>query len=167
MNWLQNMVHITEQIFRSIVPLNCENRKLVSPRVSYGQDIGRIGEMVDGSWLLLTKLAPPPARPDCVRRERLFERLDVGIARRLMLVSTPAGFGKTTLLSSWYAARADLPASPREPVLAWLSLESTDNDPARFWVYVLRALQKAHEETPDHPLMALEVSPQAARPRRF
>ncbi|HEY7347911.1 MAG TPA: hypothetical protein VH599_06285 [Ktedonobacterales bacterium] len=55
---------------------------------------------VGESWLLLTKLAPPPVRSDCVKRERLFERLDAGIARRLTLVSTPAGFGKTTLLSS-------------------------------------------------------------------
>lgn len=127
-----------------------------------GQDIGRIALIVDRSWLLLTRLAPPPARPDCVKRQRLFERLDAGIARRLLLVTTPAGFGKTTLLSSWYATHADRLASPREPALAWLSLEPADNDPARFWVYFLRALQKAHEQTPDHPLMALEVSPQAS-----
>jgi LuxR family maltose regulon positive regulatory protein len=79
-----------------------------------------------------------------------------------MLVSTPAGFGKTTLLSSWYAAHEDRQASEREPVLAWLSLEPADNDPARFWIYILHALQKAHEGTPDHPLMELEVSPLAS-----
>src|SRR5262249_10846458 len=117
---------------------------------------------VDRLPLLLTKLTPPPARPDCVRRERLFEQLDRSIARRLLLVSTPAGYGKTTLLSSWYAAHAALPSSPPEPVLAWLSLESADNDPARFWVYVLRAFCKAHEATPDHPLLALEVSSRAS-----
>jgi LuxR family maltose regulon positive regulatory protein len=125
--------------------------------------------MQDGSHLLLTKLAPPPPRPDCVRREPLFQRLDAGVARRLTLVSTPAGFGKTTLLSSWYAARsaarADLPAAegaPVRPVFGWLSLEGADNDPGRFWAYVLRALQQAHEQTPGHPLMALEVSPLAS-----
>jgi LuxR family maltose regulon positive regulatory protein len=92
----------------------------------------------------------------------LFEQLDAGIARLLLLVATPAGFGKTTLLSSWYAARANFPVSPREPVLAWLSLESAENDPVRFWVYVLRALQQAHEQTPDHLLLALKVSPLAS-----
>jgi LuxR family transcriptional regulator, maltose regulon positive regulatory protein len=118
--------------------------------------------VVDGSRLLLTKLAPPPVRSDCVRRERLFERLDKVTSRRLVLVSTPAGFGKTTLLSSWYAARKDRSASEREQVLAWLSLEPADNDPARFWMYILHALQKAHEGTPDHPVMALELSPLAS-----
>ncbi|HEY7126077.1 MAG TPA: LuxR C-terminal-related transcriptional regulator [Ktedonobacterales bacterium] len=117
---------------------------------------------MDGSWLLLTKLAPPPARPGCLRRERLFERLDAGIARRLVLVATPAGYGKTTLLSSWYAAHAVLPVSPHEPALAWLTLENAENDPARFWRYVLRALQQARKETPDHPLLALEMSPRAS-----
>src|SRR5579872_2058752 len=117
---------------------------------------------MDESRLLLTKQAPPPARPDCVSRQRLFERLDASVARRLTLVATPAGFGKTTLLSAWYAARASRPASERGPVLAWLSLEPADNDPSRFWVYVLRTLQKAHEQTPDHPVMALEVPPLAS-----
>jgi LuxR family maltose regulon positive regulatory protein len=79
--------------------------------------------IVDASFLLLTKLAPPPARPDCVRRQRLFERLDAGIASRLMLVATPAGFGKTTLLSSWYATHEDLPASEQEPDHALMTLK--------------------------------------------
>jgi LuxR family maltose regulon positive regulatory protein len=128
-----------------------------------GQDNARRAITVDGVALLLTKLAPPPARPDCVKRRRLFERLDASIAGRLTLVSTPAGFGKTTLLSSWYAARADRADGPdSEPALAWLSLEGADDDPARFWVYVLRALQQAHERTPDHPLLALAVSPLAS-----
>ena len=119
--------------------------------------------MVDGAGLLLTKLTPPPVTPEHVQRQRLFERLHVGATRRLTLMTTPAGFGKTTLLSSWYAACAERPASEREPVLAWLSLEPADNDPARFWAYVLRALRQGHEQaTPDHPLMTLEVAPQAS-----
>lgn len=119
--------------------------------------------MVDGAGLLLTKLTPPPVRPEHVKRQRLFERLHVGATRRLTLMTTPAGFGKTTLLSSWYAACAERPASERKPVLAWLSLEPADNDPARFWAYVLRALRQGHEQTtPDHPLMSLEVAPEAS-----
>jgi LuxR family maltose regulon positive regulatory protein len=78
-----------------------------------------------------------------------------------VLVSTPAGYGKTTLLSSWYAAHQEQPPSERGPVLAWLSLEPADNDPARFWLYTLRALQNAHKKTPDHPVMELDISPLA------
>lgn len=160
--WIKAKIAVLVILQTALYPVGQASRGLISEENAFGQDIGRRALSVDGSWLLLTKLVPPPIRPDCVRRERLFERLDAGLARRLMLVATPAGFGKTTLLSSWYAARADLPASPYKPVLAWLSLESAENDPARFWGYVLRALQQAHEEVPDHPLMALEVSPRAS-----
>ncbi|HEY5847204.1 MAG TPA: LuxR C-terminal-related transcriptional regulator [Microlunatus sp.] len=67
------------------------------------------------------------------------ERLDRGAASTLMIVSAPAGFGKTTLLAEWLAAGS---ASPNfEGVAAWLSLDPTDNDPATFWTYVVAALQ--------------------------
>jgi LuxR family maltose regulon positive regulatory protein len=118
--------------------------------------------MVDGSALLLTKLAPPPVRPEYVNRQRLFARLDAGANRRLTLMTTPAGFGKTTLLSSWYATYANLRSTGQAPILAWLSLEQTDNDPARFWAYVLRTLQQGFKRTPDHPLMMLEMAPVAS-----
>src|SRR5579871_263679 len=121
-----------------------------------------MAESIDGSGLLLTKLAPPPTRSNCLRRQGLLERLDAETTRRLTLVATPAGFGKTTLLSSWYAAHTARSASPQEPFLSWLSLEGADNDPGRFWMYVLRALQKAHERNPGHPVLALEVSPLAS-----
>ena len=51
--------------------------------------------------LLTTKLYIPPARPELVSRPRLIERLNAGLQRKLTLVSAPAGFGKTTLLSAW------------------------------------------------------------------
>jgi LuxR family maltose regulon positive regulatory protein len=59
--------------------------------------------------LLQTKLYIPPARPDRVPRPRLIERLNAGlwrhngVARKLTLISAPAGFGKTTLASEWAA----------------------------------------------------------------
>jgi LuxR family maltose regulon positive regulatory protein len=53
--------------------------------------------------------------------------------QRLTLISAPAGFGKTTLLSEW------IPQS--EHCVPWLSLDANDNDPARFWAYVIAALQ--------------------------
>ncbi|MGH2482642.1 MAG: hypothetical protein ACRDHW_23595, partial [Ktedonobacteraceae bacterium] len=68
-----------------------------------------------------------------VEREALHTRLDDGLEHRVTLLSAPAGSGKTTLVRSWMAARPDLP-----PV-AWVSLDAGDNDPVRFWRYVLTA----------------------------
>ncbi len=64
--------------------------------------------------LLLTKLYIPPPRPELVPRPRLIERLNAGQHRKLTLISAPAGFGKTTLLSEWIAALLSLPLSHRE-----------------------------------------------------
>ena len=90
--------------------------------------------------LLTTKLYIPPVRPELVSRPRLIERLNVGLlrqsgrfARKLTLISAPAGFGKTTLLSEWAGCCG-------QPV-AWLSLDKGDSDPARFWAYFIAALQ--------------------------
>ena len=83
--------------------------------------------------LLTTKLFAPPLRLNLVVREQLLERLSEGLRRKLTLVSAPAGFGKTTLVSAWVAA-CGRPA-------AWLSLDEGDNDPARFLAYLVAALQ--------------------------
>jgi LuxR family transcriptional regulator, maltose regulon positive regulatory protein len=85
--------------------------------------------------LLATKLHVPRPRPGFLLRPRLLERLAGGAGRELVLVSTPAGFGKTTLLGDW-ARRSQQP-------VAWLSLEPGDNDPVRFWRYVVAALDGA------------------------
>jgi LuxR family transcriptional regulator, maltose regulon positive regulatory protein len=85
--------------------------------------------------LLATKLHVPRPRPGFVPRPRLVAALGEGLARRLILVCAPAGFGKTTLLADW------APAGNR-PV-AWLSLDSADNDPVRLWRYVVAALDRA------------------------
>jgi len=85
--------------------------------------------------LLLTKLYVPPPRSKIVLRARLIERLNEGLAagRKLTLISAPAGFGKTTLVSEWIAG-CGLP-------VAWLSLDEGDNDPACFLAYLVAALQ--------------------------
>ncbi len=57
--------------------------------------------------LLSTKLAPPRPRPSLVPREALLARLDEGLEHKLTLLSAPAGFGKTTLVSEWIAARSE------------------------------------------------------------
>lgn len=71
-----------------------------------------------------TKLNPPPVPRELVLRPRLIDRLNRGLEGKLILVSTPAGYGKTTLLSAW-AAQCPLP-------VAWISLDEGDNDPVRF-----------------------------------
>jgi LuxR family maltose regulon positive regulatory protein len=85
--------------------------------------------------ILATKLHIPAPRPKTVLRARLIERLDEGLpsGRKLTLISAPAGFGKTTLVSEWVA-------SCKRPV-AWLSLDEGDNDPTRFLAYLVAALQ--------------------------
>ena len=87
------------------------------------------------SDLLATKLFAPPARTNLVARPRLFQRLQAGLRERLTLVAAPAGFGKTTLLSAWRATAADSTLR-----FGWVSLDSADNDPLRFWSYVITAL---------------------------
>jgi LuxR family transcriptional regulator, maltose regulon positive regulatory protein len=85
------------------------------------------------STLFKTKLYHPPVRPELVSRPHLMTRLDEGCNGKLTVVSAPAGYGKTTLVSAWAAAC-------KCPV-AWLSLDEEDNDPARFLTYVVAAVQ--------------------------
>lgn len=90
--------------------------------------------------LLITKLNIPPARPQLVTRPRLTDRLQGGLNYNLILVSAPAGFGKTTLLSEW--ARHSQPRTQT----AWVSLNEGDNDPVRFWEYCIAALRTLHPD---------------------
>jgi LuxR family transcriptional regulator, maltose regulon positive regulatory protein len=83
--------------------------------------------------ILATKLYIPPPRPNLVRRARLIARLNEGLPRKLALISAPAGFGKTTLLSEWLSD-CGRPA-------AWLSLDQRDSDLERFLTYLVAALQ--------------------------
>ena len=90
------------------------------------------------SPLLATKLHVPRRQRDLVARPRLSERLSRGAESALTLVSAPAGFGKTTLLTQWLTA----PPADRRSV-AWLSLDQRDNDPRLFWTYLVGALKMA------------------------
>jgi LuxR family maltose regulon positive regulatory protein len=91
--------------------------------------------------ILTTKLYFPPPQPNLAPRPRLFERLDEGLrlGRKLTLVSAPAGFGKTTLLSDWLSAA---PAKFAPLCFAWLSLDEGDNDLVRFLSYLIAAVQQ-------------------------
>jgi len=88
--------------------------------------------------LVETKLYRPRPRRGLVARPRLSDRLSGAAEARLTLISAPAGFGKTTLLTAWLAATATEARS-----VAWLSLDQSDRQPATFWTYVITALQAA------------------------
>ncbi len=93
--------------------------------------------------LLRTKLFVPPVRPNLVSRPRLIERLNQvrQPGHKLTLISAPAGFGKSTLVTNWLA---ELKAQA-----AWLSLDNGDNDPVKFWTYVIAAIQTVDPELGD------------------
>jgi LuxR family maltose regulon positive regulatory protein len=88
--------------------------------------------------VLATKLAAPSTRARLVDRAPLIERLCAQPGHRLTLLSAPAGWGKTTLLAQWVANSQDVAH------FGWLSLDSSENDPKRFWTCVIAALRKAN-----------------------
>ena len=90
--------------------------------------------------LLATKLFVPSNRPEFVPRSRLIDQLNEGLRRRLSLISAPAGFGKTTLVSEWVDKLQKI--NKKENRIAWLSLDEGDNDPTRFLTYFLTALNR-------------------------
>jgi len=108
--------------------------------------------------ILQTKLFIPRSRPTLVRRSALLARLMAVDSPPLTLISAPAGFGKTTLVSDWInqlrgahdvlhntnagdAAGVTRQAAIGNPAAAWLALDEDDNDPARFFTYLIAALQ--------------------------
>ncbi len=140
--------------------------------------------------ILTTKLYIPPTRPELVPRPRLIERLNEGLGqnqgfgRKLTLISAPAGFGKTTLISEWvdnlrftsddYSPRSETERDLRLDTakesqivnrkskivnrIAWLSLDEGDNDPARFLAYFVAALQTIEANIGKGALSALHAT---------
>ena len=87
--------------------------------------------------ILEAKLRPPPARSEWLARPRLLEQLQRATRRAVTLVAAPAGYGKTTIVTQWLA-------SPSRPeIVAWISLEPSDNDPVRLWTHIATALDRA------------------------
>ena len=102
--------------------------------------------------LLQTKLFAPLSHSNLVRRPRLIEKLNGDSTRRLTLISAPAGFGKTTLVSEWLA---------QEPHHAgWLALDEDDNDIVRFLTYVVTALRNAGDQEAGEDVLSLLQAPQ-------
>lgn len=94
--------------------------------------------MIMDAPLLQTKLYIPATRNELVARTRLIKKLNQGMHGKLTLISAPAGFGKTTLISDWLG-QLDWPAT-------WLSLDENDNAPTRFLTYFIAALQHLEAE---------------------
>lgn len=90
--------------------------------------------------LLETKFYAPRWRPDLISRPRLLERLERGAESKLRLVSAPAGFGMTTLLTEWIAS------TPDARRVAWLPLDQGDGQPSTFWSYLITSLQRVRPE---------------------
>ncbi len=105
--------------------------------------------------LLTIKLYPPTPRPGQVDRPRLLSKLTQGLqqGRRLTLISAPAGYGKTTLVSEWLQT-LDRP-------IAWLSLEPIDNEPLQFFSYLMAAMQQVDKQIGQAFQTALEQSNQS------
>ena len=91
--------------------------------------------------LLKTKLFVSPARPGLVSRPRLSRQLEAAQSSPFTLVSAPAGFGKTTVLTQWISGKG-----PSRP-FAWVQLDEGDNDPVRFWDYFIAALRQVRPST--------------------
>jgi LuxR family maltose regulon positive regulatory protein len=102
-----------------------------------------------GVPLLQGKVVVPPLPGRLLRRARLFAALDAGAARGVTLLVAPPGWGKSSLLCSWLHQPDDSRA------VAWVSLGRGDDDPVRFWTYVLAALRFGCALPDDHPLATL------------
>jgi LuxR family maltose regulon positive regulatory protein len=88
--------------------------------------------------MLLTKLHIPPASQNIVHRQELYEKLNIGLTRKLILISAPAGFGKTTIISDWI--------NQHKIPTVWFSLDNGDNDPTDFLSYIISGIQGIHKE---------------------
>ena len=121
-------------------PFGCTDSWTANVIASVGHGDDDVRDSGERAVLLATKLHVPAPRGQLVRRTALLDALSAGGSRKLTLLSVPAGWGKTTLLSQWVAG---IGGAREELRLAWLSLDSSDNDPVWFWMYVIAALQKA------------------------
>ncbi len=132
--------------------------------------------------ILATKLYIPPHRTEAVHRPRLIKRLQAGLRGKLTLISAPAGFGKTTLVSEWVSqisdlrgtnldlrstnsdlrdTSLDLRSSDLNYAVAWLSLDEGDQNATRFLSYLIAALQTVIPQIGEQALGMLQ-SPQPA-----
>ena len=110
------------------------------------------------SPLVRTKLFIPRLRRGLVARPRVSERLDAAAEAKLVVISAPPGFGKTTAVAAW------LERAPEGSAVAWLSLDEGDRDPVPFWTSVLAAVRAAAPGVGDGVLEALQQARPAIEP---
>ena len=114
-------------------------------------------EPVQLASILLPKLLPPRLPTLCISRQRLLARIEEGRESKLTLVLAPAGSGKTTLVCQWMETQG------QDTMVAWLSLDPEDDDPIRFWHYVLSACEHV-EGQPGQEALTLLSSNQSLSP---
>ena len=90
------------------------------------------------AWLSKSKFQPPTTTSHLIARPLLIDLLESALDRRLIVVTAPAGFGKSTLLAQWCAGRAQL-----GEISAWLTLDEADAEPNQFLTYLIQALDNA------------------------
>jgi len=106
------------------------------------------------SPILDTKLFVPPRRVENIPRSRLYDKLEGFAGQGVIMINAPAGFGKTTLVSDWL--------HQQNTAAAWISLDENDNDPKRFFTYLITALQRTkiiHDEVASKLFESLETTP--------
>jgi LuxR family maltose regulon positive regulatory protein len=121
--------------------------------------------------LLVPKLQLPRLPVGLIARPRLLDQLNAGLERKLTLLTAPAGFGKTTLVASWLATRAASrglrtesnslgpQSSAHNLHVAWVALDDGDNDPMRFWRYVISACQSFDGQLGQAALLTTTIQP--------
>ena len=107
----------------------------------------------DGGEAVLNrlKLLPPPSQRSDLFRMRLVSELNEAAGKRLTVVTAPVGYGKTTLLGHW--------ATQPNFKTAWLTLESSDNDPAQFFRNLIAALQTVNRNIGSDAFTMLQSQP--------
>jgi LuxR family transcriptional regulator, maltose regulon positive regulatory protein len=111
--------------------------------------------------LLATKFFLPTSSHPLLPRPHLTSLLNAGRRRKLIFISAPAGFGKTTLVSAWVQSFSQHTSDA--PHVAWVSLDESDNDPVQFWTYALTALDRQQPGL-CAPLLGYLHTQQAPRP---
>ncbi len=134
-----------------------EGARILTSQNSQPTRVSQQQHMAVVAPLLVPKICSPRLPSSLIERARLLDQLDAGLQHSLTLIEAPAGFGKTTLVGQWIASRA---ATPRFPKVAWVSLEAEDNDPVRFWRYVITSCQAFQENLGQSSLEALATSQQ-------
>ncbi|HEV2663070.1 MAG TPA: AAA family ATPase, partial [Ktedonobacteraceae bacterium] len=126
----------------------------ISPPLAQSEQVSIASNPVQFEPLLVPKLQLPRAQRSLLLREHLLEMLDKGLERKLTLIAGPAGYGKTTLVGQWIEERS---VQADFPHVASVTLDEGDNDPIRFWRYIIAACQRFRVEVGAEALTLLSA----------